>query len=410
MTQPPKLKTLLRSSRWLLPPAALLLLFMGVGGRQALTYSRGEVNQGEAKQGERRESPRDPSESAPRNTDPEPAIAQPQTATAHPVDAEHSLESILLAQNGSNQVAITTQGNKRVIRANGIPAHSTGTFPNCNNPSAIAAQSYTLEVPLNPQIASQVTFLRRQSFGIALNGVPFDPGAAEFWGDGQPRQTRSDSSSGCAGQSRRSQSGNSRRGSQGDRNWQYEALATTPEARLLGLDHNNGHVQPTGAYHYHGLPTGLIERLGRSKALVGYAADGFPIYVDSTARSSYRLKLGQRPSNGPSGAYDGTFVQDYEYVPGSGNLDECNGRTGATPDYPAGIYHYALTADFPSIPRCFRGTPDASFKRGPNRQGQGQGRPGQDQTGRSQQGRPQGRPGRPPHGEHPPHHRPPRRF
>ena len=30
----------------------------------------------------------------------------------------------------------------------------------------------------------------------------------------------------------------------------------------LGTDCNNAHVQPTGAYHYHGLPEGLINRLG----------------------------------------------------------------------------------------------------------------------------------------------------
>jgi hypothetical protein len=43
--------------------------------------------------------------------------------------------------------------------------------------------------------------------------------------------------------------------------------------------------------------------------LVGYTADGFPIYVQSqTLRSSYQVKRGQRPS-GPGVSYDGTFVQ-----------------------------------------------------------------------------------------------------
>ena len=48
----------------------------------------------------------------------------------------------------------------------------------------------------------------------------------------------------------------------------------------MGLDFNNAHVQPTGAYHYHGLPTGLIRHLniGRRMQLLGYAADGFPVY------------------------------------------------------------------------------------------------------------------------------------
>ncbi len=61
--------------------------------------------------------------------------------------------------------------------------------------------------------------------------------------------------------------------------------------------------------------------------LVGWAADGYPIYgpfcyVDSKnsrsrlkeMKSSYRLKSGSRPgdSDSPGGAYDGSFFSDYE--------------------------------------------------------------------------------------------------
>ncbi len=60
----------------------------------------------------------------------------------------------------------------------------------------------------------------------------------------------------------------------------------------------------------------------------------------------------------------GRHVQDYEYVEGLGNLDECNGRTGVTPEFPSGTCYYVLTDDFPVIPRCFKGTPDDSFKIG----------------------------------------------
>ena len=79
----------------------------------------------------------------------------------------------------------------------------------------------------------------------------------------------------------------------------------------LGLDRNHAHVQPNGAYHYHGLPIGLIERLGATKdtmTLVGWAADGFPIYAvygykdadDAKSevtelKPSYRLKNRQAP-------------------------------------------------------------------------------------------------------------------
>jgi hypothetical protein len=210
-------------------------------------------------------------------------------------------------------------------------------------------------------LAQTITPLGMNPFGVAINGVPFDPGAAEWWNN--------DPGSG----------------------WQYEALSGKIN---LGMDQNHAHVQPNGAYHYHGLPTGLINQLGDEKRmiLIGYAADGFPIYEQYgyrladirtdiiKLRSSYRLKAGQRPG-GPGGKYDGTFVQDYEYVAGAGDLDQCNGRTGVTPEYLRGTYYYVITSEFPFIPRCYRGMPDESFRR----RGPGPGGP---------RGRPPG--GRPP--------------
>ena len=75
--------------------------------------------------------------------------------------------------------------------------------------------------------------------------------------------------------------------------------------------------------------------------------------------------MGNRPANGddPGGQHDGTFVQDFEFVEGSGDLDECNGRFGVTPEYPDGIYYYVLTDAFPFVPRMFRGTPNESFSK-----------------------------------------------
>jgi hypothetical protein len=53
----------------------------------------------------------------------------------------------------------------------------------------------------------------------------------------------------------------------------------------------------------------------------------------------------------------GTFAQDYHYVAGSGDLDECNGRTGVTPEFPAGTYFYLITDGYPYVPRCVKGNP-----------------------------------------------------
>jgi hypothetical protein len=247
------------------------------------------------------------------------------------------------------QVKITEQNGKRIIQSNGIPDHETGQFPNQGNPNVISEQRHEFRMTLKPKPARQPVPANHAFFGVAVNGVPFEAGTAEFWN--------------------------------GDRAWNYEAKSGKID---LGLDQNDAHVQPGGVYHYHGLPTGLITKLGGEDGtkmlLIGWAADGFPIYAsyghtnpqDATSplakmRSSYQLKKGKRPggSRSPSGDYDGTFTADYEYVAGSGDLDECNGRFGITPEYPQGIYHYHITAEFPHLSRLWRGEPDSSFmKRG----------------------------------------------
>lgn len=270
-----------------------------------------------------------------------------------------------------NEVSITISGDFRLIVANGVPDHLVGRFPNRDNPNRIAAQRHRFSVPLKPVASARPRPVRNQIFGVALNGVVFDPATAEAW--------QNDMSSG----------------------WHYDALGG---AFSLGLDTNHGHVQPSGAYHYHGIPTDLLKRLSGDRArvtLLGWAADGFPIYgkwdlrdpADKTSpvvamRSSYRLKKGARPAaNGqPGGTYDGVFVEDFEYVAGSGDLDECSGRQGPTPEFPEGAYHYVLTEDCPFIPRLYRGAPDPSFSRRENGPGAAPGgRPG-----------PARQPGRPP--------------
>jgi len=244
-------------------------------------------------------------------------------------------------------MTIVVEGEKRVVRANGIPDHNTGPFPNRGNPHSIRAQSYMLDMPAFPQLAGRTTKLGMHNFGIAVDGVPFDPGAAEWY--------------------------KGIRGSQ----WQYELLSG---AINLGLDTSYAHVQPNGAYHYHGLPILLLRKLNWTpkahSPLVGWAADGFPIYAvygfsDAQKltsrikgmRSSYRLKSGPRPSGGdnPGGTYDGTFLADFAYVPGLGDLDECNGRVAVTLEFPQGTYAYFLSTTWPVIPRCYKGTPSRSF-------------------------------------------------
>jgi hypothetical protein len=280
-------------------------------------------------------------------------VLLPAVALAHPNHYATQKMAVALVPAsekppGKNEVSITIEGDRRVIIANGLPDHAIGRFPNADNPNGVSAQRHRFTIPLKPVAAAAPTPLVRGPFGIAVNGVLFDPGTAEMW--------HNDRESG----------------------WRYDALGG---AFSLGLDTNHAHVQPNGAYHYHGIPVALLERLSAGRAqmtLVGWAADGFPIYAtwghrDATdaasapikLRSGYRLKAGARPTAGgqPGGKYDGIFVEDFEFIPGAGDLDECGGRSGVTPEFPGGTYHYVLTEDFPFVPRAFRGTPDPSFAR-----------------------------------------------
>lgn len=119
---------------------------------------------------------------------------------------------------------------------------------------------------------------------------------------------------------------------------------------------SHAHVQPTGAYHYHGFPI---------YALNGYSDAGDSKLKIKAMKSSYRLKVGRRPSGQgqPGGEYDGAFVADFEYVKGYGDLDESNGRFTSTPAFPDGTYAYFLTETWPVIPRSYRGTPSQDFMR-----------------------------------------------
>ena len=260
-------------------------------------------------------------------------------------------------------VSINLNDTTRVISSNSIPNHKVGLFgrvPESLNPNEISEQNNTYELNLNPTVSNNFTSLLGQngprfSFGIMLNGIELDPVAAEPF----PHDEGANSL---------------------NANWEWNLEATNSP---LGLDCNNAHVQPTGKYHYHGVPTNYLNSLNietDAMTLVGFAADGFPIYykygygnaIDNTTAveamtSSYRLKTGARPGNGitaPCGEYDGVYVNDYEYVDGLGTLDEANGRMGVTPEFPNGTYYYIITDEFPGIPRYFRGIPTNDFRLG----------------------------------------------
>lgn len=110
----------------------------------------------------------------------------------------------------------------------------------------------------------------------------------------------------------------------------------------------------------------LLEQQDRHSPLIGFALDGYPIYGPygwdeakqvRSFRSSYRLRgVGARrwlpggdeltpAQEGPTMGAEfpkGTFLEDYEFVKGSGDLDEHNGRFARTPEFPEGTYAYFL--------------------------------------------------------------------
>jgi hypothetical protein len=191
-------------------------------------------------------------------------------------------------------------GPNRVIQSNGLPSHTTGTYPiqvsdpahqYDQNPNSIAAQSVTDQIPANPTVAATPTCLNMGAIGVMLTGAAL-----------------------------------------------YNALdgGGRDAAAHEELDSCNGHPDQSGVYHYHAYSACFSDPGSGHSALLGYAADGFGIY-------------GLRGE-------DGTVLTD-------GDLDACHGHThsiawnGAT----VVMYHYHFTYEYPYSLGCFMGTPSTAW-------------------------------------------------
>ena len=267
--------------------------------------------------------------------------------------------------NATSIYSWTSDDINRILSGNGIPNHEVGTFHNAHNPNTISEQSVNEVFTLCPIIVSEngePVGGPAGAIAYAINSVKFDPGTAG----------RCNDEGECSL-------------AQGQGNWNIEALGH--ETFNFGDDMNHAHVQPTGEYHYHGMPELLIDFLGENQGmtLVGWASDGFPVYarygyIDPNDPTSELIslqpswKLKETPDEGRpdtltaliGGPGQGTtypnipiqmgaFTQDFEYEEGYGDLDECNGRLGVTPEFPEGIYYYVVTDEFPFFTRCLKG-------------------------------------------------------
>ncbi|MDG1987296.1 MAG: YHYH protein [Halieaceae bacterium] len=253
----------------------------------------------------------------------------------------------------SSSISITADDDKCVIDTNGIPNHKFNDS-GINFVNNVNAVNRSFSFSRKPMLLDSVTQLSQSKWdAVMLNGVTVDLLSAGCY---RPNDTKADSSgnvqSGCLFN---------------EEKWLLDPLF---ESNNFGTDSHNAHAQPDGTYHYHGNPLSMFENesSNQESPIIGFAADGFPISgsfflengIARKALSSYRLKNegGSRPGRDDTntgGNFDGTYIQDYEYIEDSGDLDECNGMVVN------GSYRYYITETYPWILGCFRGGIGDSF-------------------------------------------------
>lgn len=187
------------------------------------------------------------------------------------------------------------QGAQEVLAGNGLPARS-GHFPvspsdpaRAYNPDPTSVTAHTVKVtlPYNPARAASPQCVT-PVVGLATNGIPIDDGFDEDGNDAAAIETQ---------------------------------------------DICHGHPNVPNGYHYHSLSPCLLSKKALTHTTqVGWALDGYGIYVEYNAK--------------------GQLLTDND-------LDGCHGRTSVVPWHgkKVSIYHYDMTVEFPYTVGCFVGTP-----------------------------------------------------
>lgn len=258
----------------------------------------------------------------------------------------------------------------------GIPAYPTGPFLD-GNPSLASNQNAIFKLSLNPvQNTGTPSPTTGGNIGQFINGVAlFDYRDGVAWNTAANALCGGPGNPPCPG------------GPGGSMPWNRDAIV----AEKAGFDCSKGHPA-MGNYHHHQNPSAFKLDLqvisticnlydadglyaintSQHSPLIGFAADGFPIYgayaytnTDGTGaitrmKSSYQLRNitvrthwadNTDVADGPpvSATYPlGYFREDYEFIAHPGDptyLDEHNGRVCKTPEYPNGIYCYFATVD-----------------------------------------------------------------
>jgi hypothetical protein len=221
------------------------------------------------------------------------------------------------AQPDVHSVDITE--SEVVVRSAGISLAWLGPLGVSPQQSA-APRQHTFRIPLRPRPATGPhAHIPASHAGVFVNGVPIpNPFEAASY--------------------------------RGQNLWHFDTVAMNAKAT---------HAAPRP-----GLLEELLPDRKRHSPLIGFALDGYPVYGPWTGgarmRSSYQLRKIQTRDRWPDGTrlapgqagppvsaeYPlGACAEDYEYVPGSGDLDEYNGRMATTPEYPDGTYAYFLSTN-----------------------------------------------------------------
>lgn len=196
--------------------------------------------------------------------------------------------------------AVSTSGDQRVISGDDLPIdHNSGVFPirpsdpayeYDHNPNSIQGSGFSATLPLTPVVASVPSCLPLGPIGVLSDGI-----------------------------------------------FLFNALDALDRDAMVHevLDAQcDGHPDSGDLYHHHDIPSCILAKAtgNDTSTLVGYALDGFGIYVERDA--------------------NGTMLTN-------ANLDECHGRTSEVMwnGKPTVMYHYVATAEYPYTVGCFRGTP-----------------------------------------------------
>ena len=230
------------------------------------------------------------------------------------------------------------------VESNGLPQTDFLGQPEKFNNFIPRAQHYVFKFPrsgyningnvtiVEPRLSGAM-FPTTGFFGVAIDGVPFrSPNSGRIASIGERFYTENDSLYPITA---------------------YQDDSTDPWGPYAD---GSGVIKSDRAFYYLTDPRFLYEKDDtKHSPILGYAFDGNPIYgpygyINPTdpdsgvkvMRTGYKLTEAQR-SNGT--IPDGTYIEDYEFRIGVGDLDKHNGRECVTPEYPNGTYAYFVTVD-----------------------------------------------------------------